>query len=139
MALYEKEGQRIRTADEILSGGLGNCLDMTMLYVSCLECIGLHPLIIMTDDQAYAGCWLIQDSVADSVNDGVILQAWNWSYKEVEKNLQAIKDATDEVQKAFYAVSEKLYQQAAPQGGCDPNCGGNCNDGPVDADYETVD
>ena len=68
-ASFEKEGQRIRTADEILSGGLGNCLDMTMLYVSCLECIGLHPLIIMTDDRAYAGCWLIQDSFADSVND----------------------------------------------------------------------
>ena len=62
--------------------------------------------------------------------------------KEVNKgtDIQAIKDATDAVQKAFYAVSEKLYQQANPQGGCDPNCGGNCgNDGVVDADYETVD
>ena len=55
-------------------------------------------------------------------------------------DIQAIKDATDALQKAFYAVSEKLYQQANPQGGCDPNCGGNCgNDGVVDADYETVD
>ena len=62
--------------------------------------------------------------------------------KEVNKgtDIQAIKDATDAVQKAFYAVSEKLYQQANPQGGCDPNCGGSCgNDGVVDADYETVD
>ena len=64
--------------------------------------------------------------------------------KEVNKgnDVEAIKTATDELQKAFYAVSEKLYQQANPQGaqGCDPNCGGNCgNDGVVDADYETVD
>ena len=62
--------------------------------------------------------------------------------KEVNKgtDIQAIKDATDAVQQAFYKVSEKLYQQANPQGGCDPNCGGNCgNDGVVDADYETVD
>ena len=62
--------------------------------------------------------------------------------KEVNKgsDIQAIKDATEAVQKAFYAVSEKLYQQANPNGGCDPNCGGNCgNDGVVDADYETVD
>ncbi len=64
--------------------------------------------------------------------------------KEVNKgnDIAAIKAATEEVQKAFYAVSEKLYQQANPQGqpGCDPNCGGNCgNDGVVDADYETVD
>ena len=62
--------------------------------------------------------------------------------KEVNKgnDLQAIKDATDEVQKAFYAVSEKLYKNAAPQGeGCDPNCGGCGDDGVVDADYTTVD
>jgi len=64
--------------------------------------------------------------------------------KEVNKgnDVAAIKAATEEVQKAFYAVSEKLYQQANPQGaqGCDPNCGGNCgNDDVVDADYETVD
>ena len=63
--------------------------------------------------------------------------------KEVNKgnDVQAIKDATDAVQKAFYAVSEKLYQNAAPQDGqgCDPNCGGCGNDGVVDADYEVVD
>ena len=62
--------------------------------------------------------------------------------KEVNKgtDLQAIKDATDEVQKAFYAVSEKLYKNANPEGqGCDPNCGGCGDDGVVDADYQTVD
>jgi molecular chaperone DnaK len=62
----------------------------------------------------------------------------------------AIKAATDELTKAFYAVSEKLYQNAAPQGdagaaGYDPNMGGQAG-GPtggdpnvVDADYEVVD
>ena len=60
-------------------------------------------------------------------------------------DVAAIKAATEEVQKAFYKVSEKLYQQAAPQQG-DAGCagGGNCgncgnDDGVVDADYETVD
>ncbi len=63
--------------------------------------------------------------------------------KEVNKgtDVAAIKAATEEVQQAFYKVSEKLYQQAAPQG--DQGCGnnGNCgnDDGVVDADYETVD
>ncbi len=68
--------------------------------------------------------------------------------KEAQKgtDVAAIKAATDEVQKAFYAVSEKLYKNAAPQG--DPNAaqnagqagpqaGGN-DDGVVDADYEEV-
>ena len=50
-------------------------------------------------------------------------------------DLDAIKAATEEVQKAFYAVSEKLYQQANPQGGAQQPG----DDGVVDADYETVD
>ena len=63
--------------------------------------------------------------------------------KELNKgtDIAAIRNAIEEVKKAFYAVSEKLYQQANPQGGagCDPNCGGCGDDGVVDADYETVD
>ena len=65
--------------------------------------------------------------------------------KEVNKgeDLEAIKAQLDAVQKAFYAVSEKLYQQANPQGGAQagPQAGpqGGNDDGVVDADYETVD
>ncbi|MBR4109738.1 MAG: Hsp70 family protein, partial [Oscillospiraceae bacterium] len=59
--------------------------------------------------------------------------------KEANKgtDLEAIKAATDEVQKAFYAVSEKLYQNVAPQDGQPGAQPGS--DGVVDADYETVD
>ncbi len=59
--------------------------------------------------------------------------------KEVNKgeDVEAIKAATEEVQKAFYAVSEKLYQNAAPQDGGAQSAPGNDN-GPVDADYEEV-
>jgi len=54
----------------------------------------------------------------------------------------AIKAATDELTQAFYAVSEKLYQQANPQG--DPNMGGQgaADQGGqqyYDADYKVVD
>ena len=64
--------------------------------------------------------------------------------KELNKgnDVAAIKAATEEVQKAFYAVSEKLYKNAAPQDG-QPTGGQGGNkpgdDGVVDADYETVD
>ena len=59
--------------------------------------------------------------------------------KEANKgtDLEAIKAASEELQKAFYAVSEKLYQQANPQGGQPGAQPGD--DGVVDADYETVD
>ena len=61
--------------------------------------------------------------------------------KEVNKgnDVAAIKAATEEVQKAFYAVSEKLYQQAAPQDGAQGGYQAPGDDGVVDADYETVD
>ncbi|MDD7651920.1 MAG: molecular chaperone DnaK [Firmicutes bacterium] len=59
--------------------------------------------------------------------------------KEVNKgnDVAAIKAATEEAQKAFYAVSEKLYQQANPQGGANPGSNPG-DDGVVDADYEEV-
>ncbi len=62
--------------------------------------------------------------------------------KEANKgtDLEAIKTAGDDLQKAFHPIAAKLYQNAAPQEG---NCGGDCNncgdDGVVDADYQTVD
>ena len=58
----------------------------------------------------------------------------------------AIKAATEELQQAFYAVSEKLYQQAGPQPGAEggPDMGGQqsaAGDGQqfYDADYKVVD
>ena len=50
-------------------------------------------------------------------------------------DVEAIKAATEECQKSFYAISEKLYQQQAPQGA--PN-GAPADDGVVDADFEEV-
>jgi len=79
------------------------------------------------------------DKITD--DEKASIQAAIDKLKEANKgtDLEAIKTASDEVQKAFYPVAEKLYQNAAPQDGCDPNCGGCNNDGVVDADYESVD
>ncbi len=53
---------------------------------------------------------------------------------------ELIKSKTEELTKAFYAVSEKLYQQTPPQGeqGA-PESGQPESDNVVDADYEVVD
>jgi molecular chaperone DnaK len=73
-----------------------------------------------------------------SADEKASIQAECDKLKELNKgsDLQAIKDGIEAVQKAFYAVSEKLYQQANPQQGA-PNAGPG--DNVVDADYETVD
>ena len=56
-------------------------------------------------------------------------------------DVQAIKTATDDVQKALQAIGEKIYQAAgaAQQGAPDAGAAGQNNDGVVDADYEVVD
>ena len=67
--------------------------------------------------------------------------------KNKGSDVEAIKAATDKVQKAFYAISEKLYKNAAPQDGAPTdggaagsagNAGGNGGDDVVDADFEEV-
>lgn len=71
-ATLAKHGQKIRTCEELLSedrGKRGCCLDMALLMCSCLESVGMHPLLILQDDHAFAGCWLVNDMFADSVND----------------------------------------------------------------------
>jgi hypothetical protein len=42
---------------------------MAILMCSCLEAVGMHPLLILQDNHAFAGCWLVDDMFADSVND----------------------------------------------------------------------
>ncbi len=52
-------------------------------------------------------------------------------------DVDAVKAQTESVQKAFYAVSEKLYAQAQQAQGADPNA--QQNDNVVDAEYTEVD
>lgn len=72
-ASFEREGQRVRMCDTIFSQKLGTCIDMALLYASCLEAVGLNSLIIVINGHAFAGCWLIDETFADSVNDDVSL------------------------------------------------------------------
>ena len=76
-------------------------------------------------------------------NDKASIESAVNDLKEKNKgsDVAAIKASTEALQKAFYAVSEKLYQNAAPQQG-QPQQGaannGSNPDEPIDADYEEV-
>lgn len=72
-ASFENEGQRIRMCDTIFSQKLATCVDMAILYASCIEAIGLNPLLVVINGHAFVGAWLIDDTFADSVNDDVSL------------------------------------------------------------------
>ncbi|MCI8624408.1 MAG: molecular chaperone DnaK [Provencibacterium sp.] len=59
---------------------------------------------------------------------------------------EVIKTRSEELQKSFYELSEKLYKQAGPQPGAEgaeagpgPDMGGSGDDGYVDADFREVD
>ena len=62
-------GQRVRLSDNVLSGKLGTCLDLSLLYASCAEAMGLHPLLVIIQGHAFVGCWLIDGTFPDAVND----------------------------------------------------------------------
>jgi len=83
-------------------------------------------------------------------NDKATLDAACNKLKEALKGTdsQAIKTATEELSKAFYPITEKLYQQTGaqqqPQGGPTGGAGfggqaGPSDDGVVDADYTVMD
>ena len=76
-----------------------------------------------------------------SESEKASIQAAADKVKELNKgnDIAAIKAATEELQQTFYKVSEKLYQQANPQGGAQGGYQQPGDDGVVDADYETVD
>ena len=48
---------------------------------------------------------------------------------------EQIKQGTEELQKAFYAISEKLYKQAQESGAAGADMGGTNPDGTVNADF----
>ena len=68
-ASFEASGQRIRLCDSIMSQKLGTCMDMTLLYASALELVGLHPLLIMKKGHIFAGLWLEDMTFPEAVQD----------------------------------------------------------------------
>ena len=72
-ASFERIGQRVRLCDMVLQQKLGTCLDLTLLYASCLEAVGLHPLLITTQGHIFTGLWLEERMFPECVQDDVSL------------------------------------------------------------------
>lgn len=70
-ASYETIGQRIRLPQNVLSQKMGTCLDLSVLFASCLEAIGLFPLVIIKKGHAFIGCWLKEETFVECINDDV--------------------------------------------------------------------
>lgn len=62
-ASFEKQGQKVRTHEQVLTSRLATCLDLTVLFAALLEQSGLNPLLIVTDGHAFPGVWLTDFSL----------------------------------------------------------------------------
>jgi SpoU rRNA methylase family enzyme len=50
-------GQKIRTPQEVLSEGVGTCLDTAVFFASALEQSGIDPVIAIVPGHAFVGYW----------------------------------------------------------------------------------
>jgi very-short-patch-repair endonuclease len=68
-ASFENTGQKIRTPSDISAQRFGNCLDLALLFCAGCEQVGLHPLVLMHEGHAYAGCWLEERTLPEPSTD----------------------------------------------------------------------
>jgi hypothetical protein len=66
---FEQSGQQIRGPGDVIGRQVGTCLDLTLLYASCLEQAGLNPLLVLTEGHAFAGVWLVDEDFSSVVVD----------------------------------------------------------------------
>lgn len=71
-ASFGSDGQKIRTPERIFDGRVATCLDLAMLFASCFEQAGLHPVVLFKEGHAWIGVWLIETSFPTSVVDDVM-------------------------------------------------------------------
>ena len=70
-ASFENYGQRIRLADKVLNEKLGTCLDLTLLFASCLEATGIHPILVLKKGHIFLGAWLIDSIFSSPISDDI--------------------------------------------------------------------
>lgn len=66
---FARTGQRIRLPSEISGSKLCACLDVSVMFASCLELMGLNTVIALTEGHAFVGVWLIDERFPVLTND----------------------------------------------------------------------
>ncbi len=63
---------RIRLPKQVLLDKKGTCLDLSILACAALEEIGFHPILIITDDHAFVGVFLNENSHFENASLGKV-------------------------------------------------------------------
>lgn len=64
---YFNEGQRIRPHESVAAGGLGTCLDTTVLMAACFEHVGLNPVMVLVAGHVFCGYWRFDNHLPEPV------------------------------------------------------------------------
>jgi very-short-patch-repair endonuclease len=64
-ASFERDGQKVRTPEQVLGERLGTCLDLALLAAGLLEHVGLAPLLVVQQGHAFVGVWLVPGSAPE--------------------------------------------------------------------------
>ena len=66
LASYENVGQKIRIPHEVLTGKQGTCIDLAILFASCLESMGLNAGVVLIMGHAYVCLFLEEEHFPNS-------------------------------------------------------------------------
>ena len=70
-ASFEQSGQRITLPYQVLESKLGNCVELTILFASVLEAIGINTGLIIQKGHAFLAVWLVDDCYQHGICDDV--------------------------------------------------------------------
>ena len=70
-ASFGTDGQKIRTPERVLETRVSTCLDLAMLFASCLEQAGLRAVVLMKEGHAWVGVWLHSACFPDPLTEDV--------------------------------------------------------------------
>ena len=68
-ASFEQSGQRITLPYQVLESKLGNCVELTILFASVLEAIGINTGLIIQKGHAFLAVWLVDDCYQHGICD----------------------------------------------------------------------
>jgi len=68
-ASFEEKGQRVWMPETVMSSHLANCLEMSVLFCSALEAVGINSGIVFVNGHAFNAVWLVPDNYPFSMCD----------------------------------------------------------------------
>ena len=101
--------QRIRMPEEVLKDKKGTCLDLAMLFCSCLEEVGFNPILVLIEGHAFAGVFLEDGLGFPNAVEYQCGKVYNASTSGM--NQIALVECT-----GFTAASEMSFQEALASG-----------------------